>query len=154
MATFTGCAAKAYYNTGTNAIPVWVEIPMAKDVTINIESSDLDSTSRESLCFKMSAQGLKTVSVDMQLLYQPGTAAFDALRAAYFADTAQEYAFMDGDVATSGSEGIRLFGEIFSFGQEQGLDALLVNDLNIKPVTNLFGGAADELEVPNYFVVV
>ena len=91
MPTFTGCASRAYYNTGTFAIPVWVEIPIAKDVTINIESSDLDSTTRGASCFKLSAQGLKTVSVDMQLLYQPGTTSFDALRAAYFADTAQEF---------------------------------------------------------------
>jgi len=153
MPTHTGCAAKAYYNTGTNASPTWVEIPMAKDVTINIESSDLDSTTRESECWKMSAQGLRTFSADMQLLYKPGTTAYDALRAAYLAKTPQEYAFMDGAIATTGSEGFRVYGEIFSFGQEQGLDALLTNDLTIKPVTNLFGGAADELEVPNYLVV-
>ena len=150
--THTGCAAKAYYNTGTEAIPTWVEIPMAQDATINAESSDLEATTREAGCFKLSASGLITMSADISLLYQPGETAFDFLRAAFLAKTTVSVALMDGAIATTASEGLWFVGEVFAFPVEQPLDGVLVSAISIKPTQNA-AGTAGVLVLPTWNVV-
>ena len=140
--THAGYAAKAYYNTGSYDTPTWVEITMVKDATINVEDSDLDASTRAGAGNKLSANGLRTVSADVNLQYQPGLTDFDALRTAYWAKTGYDFAFMDGDIATTGTEGVRFFGNIFSFGREEPLDGLLASALTIRPVINTNGSSS------------
>lgn len=150
--THTGCASKAYYNSGTEAVPTWVEIPMAQDATINAEASEIEATSRESGCFKLSASGLISVSADVSLLYQPGTTAFDYLRAAFLAKTTVSVALMDGAIATSASEGLWFVGEVFAFPVEQPLDGVLVTAMTLKPTQNE-AGTSSALVLPTWNVI-
>ncbi len=147
--THTGCASFAYYNSGTEDSPTWVPIPMAQDATVNSEASELEASTREGGCFKLSASGLIAVSADMSLLYQPGETAFDFLRAAHLAKTTVSVAFMDGAIATVGSEGMWFVGEVFAFPVEQPLDGVLVTAMTIKP-TNNAAGTAGALVIPTW----
>ena len=41
-----GMEAKLYRNTGTYALPTWVELTNVKDLTLNLEAGEADVTTR------------------------------------------------------------------------------------------------------------
>lgn len=132
MALVLGLDAKAYRNTGTWASAVWVLVDNLKDVTINLESGDADVTTRGGGGFRQSVATLKDGSVDFQMIWDTADAQFTALQTAFFANSSVEMAFMDGLIATTGSQGLHADFSVTNFSRSEALEEALIVDVSLK----------------------
>jgi len=132
MALVLGLDAKAYRNTGTWASATWSLIDNLKDVTINLEAGDADVTTRGGGGFRQSVATLKDGSVDFQMVWDTSDAEFTALKDAFFANTSVEMAFMDGLIATTGSQGLHADFSVTNFSRSEALEEALMVDITLK----------------------
>ena len=102
-----GFEAKAYYNTGTDATPTWVEMTRCKDVSTPLSKSEADVSRRETR-FKLARGAMIEAAVEIAYQYKKGTdAVFDALLDSFLNGTPIQVAIMDQAIATSGAQGLR-----------------------------------------------
>ena len=108
-----GKSCKLYYSAAlldgssvTPALATWVEITLVKDLTLDHAREDHEATTRGSGDYIETAKGMVEAGVEFGMKHLPGNAGFDALRDAWIAGTTVAMAIMDGDIATSGSEGL------------------------------------------------
>ncbi|PHR99583.1 MAG: hypothetical protein COA78_24760 [Blastopirellula sp.] len=127
-----GGDAKTYYNTGTHAIPVWVEITRIKDAKTNINKKMVELPAREGK--GIGSRGSKiTPELSFSYLYKKGTdTVFDALMDSLGNNTPIEFYAADDDVATSGTEGLRCVMEVSSIPMNQGLEDGVYLDIETK----------------------
>ena len=128
--------AKLYYNTGTYASPTWSEISNVKDLTLNLDKDETDVTTRASGGFKEFVDGLIDAGIEWGMLWDDNDTPFAAIRTAFFDKTAVEFLVLDGDVATSGNEGLRVTCMIKSFTRNETLGEALMIDVEARPVKN------------------
>jgi len=134
MATgFTlGLDGKTYANTGTNASPTWAEVENVKDLTLNLERGEFDVTTRGGGGFVQRVPVLADGSIDFQMVYDTSDADMTRVRTDYFAKTIRQYAFMDGDITTSGSQGLRAGVGVFNFSRSENLTEAMMIDVSLK----------------------
>lgn len=145
-----GKACVAVYNTGTHATPTWVTMTRVQNLTVNLEKDTVDIPRRASN-WKWKGSGQVGASVSFDYLYRPGTdAVFTAMHTSLTTDVANEYALLDGPVATSASRGLRAFFTVAKMTQEQPIgDAVkFAVDLALTPVEE-----ASALVEPDWYVV-
>jgi len=128
-----GMDAKLYRNTGDYATPVWVEVSNVKDVTLNLEKGEADVTTRANGGWRATVGTLKDASIEFQMVWDTVDAGFDAIRQAFFNNTALEFAVMDGDITDPDSEGLRATFDIFNFTRNEALEEAILVDVSIKP---------------------
>ena len=128
--------AKVYRNTGSYATPTWDELDNVKDLTLNLDKDEVDVTTRASNGFKEFADGLIDSSVEFSMVWDSGDAGFSAIQIAYFAKTAIEFLILDGDEATTGSQGLRATMMVKSFTRNENLGEALMVDVTVRPVKN------------------
>jgi hypothetical protein len=136
MAAKLGAAAKLYrLTTGTRA--TWNatidtdgyshvgaapgaldEIPNVKDVTIPLEDDKAETSTRGNNGFKSYLQGLTDASITIAMVYDPADLDFAALMKAKMTKTPIALAFLDGDKATVGVQG--LWADFSVFKAEKG----------------------------------
>lgn len=128
--------AKLYYNTGTYGTPTWTEISNIKDLTLSVEKDEVDLTTRASGGFKEYADGLVDATVEFQMLWDSSDTAFTAMKTAFFNKTAVEVLVLDGDEATTGSQGLRATCMVKNFNRSETLGEALMTDISLRPVKN------------------
>jgi len=128
--------AKLYYNTGTYGSPTWALICNIKDLTLQMESSETDVTTRCGSGFREYVAGLTDVSVTFSMLYDPSDTPWEALRAHFFAKTVEEFLVLDGPTGTPGSEGLRVHCIVTSFTRNETLGEALMTDVVLRPAPN------------------
>jgi hypothetical protein len=128
MALKTGSACKAYYNSGTDASPTWVEITLVGDVNLSDLGTNLAEVNLRASSYVLNLAAKLHGSVEMLVAYNPANTAMDALLTAFFAKTVYQFAFMDGNIATAGSEGFKAFCIIESFPIQQPLEGMVAID--------------------------
>lgn len=128
--------AKTYRNTGSYASPVWDLVDSIKDLTLNLDKDETDVTTRASGGFKEFVDGLIDASIEFSMLWDTSNADFTAIRQAYFAKTAIEFLVLDGLVATTGSQGLRVTCMVKSFTRNETLGEALMVDVTVRPVKN------------------
>lgn len=128
--------AKLYYNTGSYGSPTWTLICNVKDLTLSLESAEVDVTTRCGSGFNEYVPGLTDASVTFSMLYDPSDTAWEALRGHFFAKTAVEVLVLDGPVATAGSEGLRATVIVRSFTRNEQLGQALMTDVTLRPTPN------------------
>lgn len=133
MATRLGMDAKLYRNTGTYASPTWTEITNVKDVTLNLEKGEADVTTRANNGWRATVGTLKDASIEFQMVWDTADAGFDAIRQAFFSNSAIEFAVMDGVISSPDSEGLRATFDIFNFTRNEALEEAIMVDVTIKP---------------------
>lgn len=133
MAVKLGLDAKLYRNSGSFATPVWNEIKNAKDVTLNLEAGEADASRRGSGGWRETLRGLKDGSVEFELVYDSTDAEFTALKDAFFNGTTVELAVMDGDIATTGTQGLRATMSVLNFSRNEPLEEALTVSVTVKP---------------------
>lgn len=139
-----GVDCKAYLNTGTLGSPVWLEIPVARDVGFMLGTEAAEARTRGS-ALDASLPGFITNEWDMEMLYDTvGSTIFALLQAVVLARSTAELAFMDGAIATSGSRGVRCTYVITKCDRNQPLDDSVTVSLAGKPAY----GAAFTLVAP------
>lgn len=136
MAAILAEDAKLYRNTGTFASPTWTEICNVMDLTLSLEQSEVEVTRRCSGGFRDYLNGLIDAGVEFKMLYDNDDAAFTAFQDAFFNKTNVEVAVMDGDITTSGNEGLRAVMMVRSFTRNESLGEALNVDVSLKPVVN------------------
>ena len=137
--------AKIYYNSGSYGSPTWVEITLVKDVTLNLEKSDIDVTTRGSGGFSEYANGLVDASVEFSLLYNTADAAFTAIKTAFFDKSNVEVLVLDGEYGVIGNQGLRADMLVASFTRNETLGEALMVDISLKPIAN-------DDSVPSWYV--
>jgi predicted secreted protein len=133
MTAKLGLDAKLYRNSGTYAIPAWNEITNAKDVTLNLEASEADASRRGSAGWRETLRGLKDGSVEFEMVYDGTDAEFQALRDAFLNGTTVEVAVLDGDVTTTGTQGLRATMSVINFSRNEPLEEALTVSVTVKP---------------------
>ena len=128
-----GGDAYAYYNSGTNATPVWVLMGEIGDLRIpTLEVSLAEIKTRSSKWTKALPANFNA-KIEFDYLYEAQETVFEYLRAWFFARTIKEVAIMDGPIATSGSEGLRIPVLLESFPINQENEAVIKIDVRLNP---------------------
>lgn len=142
MAVVLGMNAKMYRNTGTYASPTWSEIDSVKDVTLSLETGEADVTTRAAGGWRESIATLRDASLEFEMVYDSAGTHFAAIKTAFTAGTNIEFLVLDGDNATSGSQGLRAEMSIMSFSRNEALEEALSVSVSAKPTKPSTGGAA------------
>ena len=141
-----GMEARLYRNTGTYETPTWTEIDNVKDVTLNLETGEADVTTRANNGWRATAATLKDWSVEFEMVWDTADAGFTAIQEAYFDNTSIEFAVMDGDIATSGTQGLRATMAVTNFSRNEPLEEAITVSVTIKPT--YADNAPEWMEVP------
>lgn len=128
--------AKFYRNTGTYATPTWDLIGNVKDLTLSLEKDETDVTTRASGGWKEFVDGMKDATIEFGMLWDTGDADFTAIKDAFTGNTAIEVLVLDGLVATTGSQGLRVTCMVKSFTRNENLGEALMVDVSLRPVKN------------------
>ena len=123
-----------YVNTGTIPAPTWTEVDLARDVTLNREKTEIDATSRATARGGWTAteDGLKSFTAEFESLYDPGNPAFDALEAAFDANTDVDVLVLDGAVSVDGSAGVRVTCGVFGGNRSEPLNDVVTVNYSLK----------------------
>ncbi len=130
-----GLSCKLYRNTGTFGIPIWTEITIAKDVTLNMEAGEAEASSRAST-FKEYLQALKDANIEFDALYDAADTGFIAVKDAYFNNTTLDILALDGSSATSGNQGLRMISVVTGFTRSEPLEETVTMSVTVKPTPN------------------
>lgn len=145
-----GLQGRLYINTGTFAIPVWVEIVHRKDVVFNMGWTEVDATDA-SMLFEAMEKGQIQATVDFGYIEQHGATGGDTvaatLKAAMLSRDPSEFALMDGSIGTSGEKGWRITGHLLKGDRPRGNTDPMRLDFSIKPAPNEDGNP-QEYTVP------
>jgi len=133
MSVKLGMQAKIYRNTGTWAAPTWVEIGNVKDVTLNLETGEADVTTRGNAGWRATLGTLKDASVEFEMVWEPADAEFSAIKDAFFNGTSIDLAVMDGDIAQTGTQGLRAEFSITAFSRNEPLEEAVTVNVTAKP---------------------
>ncbi len=133
MAVKLGMNGKLYRNTATYEAPTWVEVTNVKDLTLSLETGEADVTTRANGGWKASKATLKDGSVEFDMVWDTEDAGFTAVQGAFFANAALEFAVMDGDIATAGSQGLRASFSVTKFDRKEPLEEAMTVSVTIKP---------------------
>jgi hypothetical protein len=133
MAVKLGLDARLYRNTGTYTVPVWNEIRNVKDVTLNLEAGEADVTTRGSLGWRATVATLKDASIEFEMVWDTADDDFAVIRDAFLNRAALEFAVMDGDIGTSGSQGLRATCMVTNFSRNEALEEAITVSVTVKP---------------------
>ncbi len=143
-----GYGWKIYQNTGTSAAPVWALITGTRDISVPFTADELDDSSRDSR-YKKFLSGMIDLSVTFQMRYHSGNPDHTDLINKFFDQDVFEIAVMDGEIATTGSQGVRCYVQLFSAGLTLPLADNTEVDFACKPAYFEEGGEID----PEWYVV-
>ncbi len=133
MSIKLGMEAKLYRNSGSYGTPTWAELSNVKDVTLNLEKGEADVTTRANSGWKATAATLKDASIEFEMVWDTSDAGFEAIKDAYFNNTAIELAVMDGAIAAAGSQGLRASCMVTNFSREEPLEEAIKVKVTAKP---------------------
>jgi len=133
MGVKLGMDAKLYRNTGSYGSPVWNEVKNVKDVTLNLEAGEADVTTRGNGGWRANIATLKDASLEFEMVWDTADDDFTAIRTAFLANAAIEFAVLDGPVATSGSQGLRASMAITNFSRAEPLEEAIKVSVTAKP---------------------
>ena len=133
MSAKLGMEAKLYRNTGSYESPVWAEVENVKDLALNLEAGEADVTTRANDGWRATIATLKDASVEFGMVWDTEDADFSAIQDAYFDGTSIEFAVMDGDIETEGSEGLRATMAVTAFSRDEPLEEAITITVTIKP---------------------
>jgi hypothetical protein len=122
-----GLEGKLYY--GDAGAMASNELKNAKDVTLNLESSEADITTRGNNGWRATVSALKDASVEFELVWDTGDAGFTAIKNAYLNGTAIALAILDG----VDGEGLDADFSITSFSRGEPLEEAMTVSVTAKP---------------------
>lgn len=121
-----GMNAKLYYDSATGTasveLSVMTEVTNVKDVTVNMDAADADITTRGNSGWRAKAATLRENTVEFEMQWKPGDAAFTAIRDAFLANGELHFAILDQVYTTSGAQGPKGDYTISSFNRNEPLE--------------------------------
>ena len=133
MSVKLGLDAKLFRNSGLYATPTWNEITNVRDLTLNLEAGEADVTTRGNNGWRATVATLKDGSIEFEMVWDSDDTDFTAIRDAFLNKTAVELAVLDGDVVTTGSQGLRASFMVTSFSRNEPLEEAITVSVTMKP---------------------
>ncbi len=149
---FLGLEGKTYIQT-TGARATWTasptngvylgaapgslsEMAIIRNVTLGLSGGEADVSTRASI-YKLMRKSLRTVEVDLEIPWQPGDANFKLLLQSYLQNGVPvALAVLDGDKATSGSQGLWADFEVFEFTRDENQEKEMIAKVKVKPTAS------------------
>lgn len=137
-----GFKGKAYYNSATHASPTWVLVANVGDIKVTDERNEKDIDLRSQNGFAITAIGTRKYSFEFSMLYDPADAVQTALRAIWWAGTANEWQLLDDVQTNTSASGVLAYCVIAKFARQEAVNDAFMVDVAIKPtyadgVTNM-----------------
>ena len=133
MSVRLGLEAKLFRNTAVPPTTTWGEVKNVRDLTLNIEAGEADVTTRGNNGWRAILAALKDGSIEFEMVWDTADADFTAVKDAFFGNTPIEFAVMDGDIATAGSQGLRATMAITNFSRSEPLEEAITVSVTAKP---------------------
>lgn len=132
MAEVMGWAAALFYKVGGIAAGgSWVHALNLKDVTSGESATEVDATTRASLGYTWTQQGLKNNDLQFDVIYDTTDPFYLALATAYRTGAVIGIRVLDGAVA--GSKGIQMDCQVFNLTSNEALGELVTKSVTLKP---------------------
>jgi predicted secreted protein len=128
-----GLEAKLYRNSGSYGTPQWAEMDNVKDVTLNLEASEADVTTRGNGGWRATVAALKDGSIEFEMVWDTADPNFTAIQQAFMNRAPLELAVMDGPIAEAGSQGLRASFAITKFTRNEPLEEAITVSVTVKP---------------------
>jgi hypothetical protein len=141
MAVKLGMDCKLYrQTTGTRAAwpasgaaPNLDEVTNVKDVTLNLETGEADTTTRGNAGWRTTAATLKDGSVEFEMVGQDTDADFTAFQTAWLNKTSIACAVLNGGSTTAGVEGLWADFAVTNFSRSEPLEEAVAVSVTLKP---------------------
>lgn len=118
-----------YRNTGTVDTPVWQEIEEVGDVNLDgLEITEAELKRRANDWTKSLPALFGAFTVTFRYIHGLGQTVFNAIRTDFLAQTTREYAIVNGDISTEGTQGFRFAGYQGAFPWNQPLEDVSGHD--------------------------
>lgn len=141
-----GLNAKLYRNTGSFAMPTWVEVTNIQDLDLVDSMDEFDATTRGSGGMAESEPTVRNIEVTFNMKNNADTNMI-AFRTAYATRASVDLQILDGPIATVGSHGVRGRFKFHEFGKPQNLrDGQMLN-LRAKPCPDDTNGPPTEVTI-------
>jgi len=124
-----GLDCKLYWGTAGSTAANLVD--NVRNVTLNLEKAEADVTTRGANGWRQMVSTLKEGSVEFEMVWDPANAAFNAIKAAWFNNTAVALAVLD-DVAGAG-QGLDADFTISNFSRNEQLEEAVTVTVTAKP---------------------
>ena len=121
----------------------WTEVAHVEDSTLNYSHASDNIQSRGNNGFELATISLKQISIDFTLEYLRGQAGVEALIQAWKDSAEIALMALDGDVNTSGNEGVAANWVITDMPQTRNVTTHLTMDVTVEP-----GSQPQYYEVP------
>lgn len=128
-----GMNCRAYRNSGTYGSPTWVVNNDIRDLTLIIETGEADVTTRGNNGWEAMVATLKKGSIDTECIWDSSNTEFKALFDAFLTNSVVEMAFLDGDIASNGSQGLRASFSVVKCSRKEPLTEAVKAEFNLKP---------------------
>lgn len=133
MGAKTGLKCKLYHNTGTFAVPIWVEVPLIGDLQVNAQWNEATGNTRETWV-ERTARTFLQLSPSGQLRVEDADVAYLAFANAFHnPDTILDLMILNGASTANGVTGYRAEWEVTQWSENQGTGNVLFKDFAIKP---------------------
>ncbi len=133
MGVKLGMDAKLYRNTGSYASPVWNEVQNVRDVTLNLEAGEADVTTRGNAGWRANIATLRDAGLEFEMVWDSADDNFTAVRTAFLSNGSVEFAVLDGDIETTGVQGLRATMAITNFSRSEPLEEAITVSVTAKP---------------------
>ena len=134
MATYVlGMNAGLYQGpAGTTDPSTMSEVDNVRDVTLTLEAGEADVTTRGNSGWRATAPTLRECTCEFEMVWKPGDAGFDAIKAAFLGGETLELAVLDQPRETTGAQGPKGSFSITSFSRNEALEEAITVSVTAK----------------------
>lgn len=111
----------------------WTEIDNVRDVTLNLETGQADTTTRANNGWKQTLATLKDGSIEFEMVWDTEDTNFAAIRSAWLANETIALAAMSGDIEDDGEEGLVSNFSVTDFTRTEPLEDAIKVSVTVKP---------------------
>jgi len=108
------------------------EVDNVRDVTLSMEAGEADITTRGNSGWRATAPTLRECTVEFQMVWKPGDAVFDAIKAAFLTAGTVALAVLDQKRTVTGAQGPLGDFAITNFSRSEALEEAIVADVTAK----------------------
>jgi hypothetical protein len=120
-------------STNTPSTATWTEQSNVKDLTLNLETGEADATTRGNNGWRATLATLKEGSIEFEMLWDSADSGFTAIKDAWLNSNEIALAAMDGDIATSGNQGLASNFTVTNFSRNEPLEEAITVNVTVKP---------------------
>jgi hypothetical protein len=127
-----GKDAKLYFGVTGAELSAMTEIGNTKDVTLTMDAGEADITTRGNSGWRATAATLRECTVEFEMLWKDGDAAFEAVRTAFLTSGTLELAPLTKARDVAGAEGPKGEFSITGFTRSEALEEAITVSVTAK----------------------